>query len=389
MPKKEILICIKNPFSQRDYSRMGIHKMQQIFNVKILDLTAWLLPVALKTRETTFNDKKLNIKKCTSFRDVLINLSAQKNCLALDFCGLFSPKSALFFWFLKKIHIPYVVIDSGAHPVFLKQIKSSFAKKFTDWLKRDFAANVSQIILRLVLIIFGKNKPDLALVSGTSWKKNPRFLSAKNKYNAHSFDFEMAIQQKHKKIMRKPYIVYLDEKITSHEDNYELHADHPATDLLFWPALQNLFLKFEASLNMEIVIAGYPSSQKNDQKHKFKKRKIFTGCTSHLVQHASLVLAHGTTAVSFAAIFYKPVIFITSNEIMRSWYQPTIDALREALDSPMVNIDQNVLVESIQTKINKKAYTHFIKTFITLSPNSRITIWKKLDQAVKKYLPDL
>ena len=58
------------------------------------------------------------------------------------------------------------------------------------------------------------------MLSGSSWKKNPRFRQAKSHFQGHSFDYEASLNElNNRRLIKKPYIVYLDEKyILSHSE---------------------------------------------------------------------------------------------------------------------------------------------------------------------------
>ena len=388
MQINKILICVKNPFCDRDYERMGLAKLKLSFKVIVLDCSPWLFPKSYKLRVVKISQKnKVRRIKIISLLQAKKILKQMKRCVAFDFVGPFSFSAILFFNLLKKYKIPIVVFDSGAHPIHFEKGKNLQLYK-KDW---SFFLKTKEILKKclrfIVLKILPDQNPDLAMVSGSIWKKNPRFLNAKNRFKGHSFDYELSLNElKKTRLVKKPYMVYLDEKITNHEDNFELGACHPASKGKLLPQLLTIFTQIEKKFKSDIVIAGYPSTNKNKIKRIFRNRKVYINKTANLVKFSKLVLCHGSTAISYAAIFKKPVLFLTNNEILQSWYQPTIDVLRKSLDSLIFNLDKKESINRVKLKINRNAYKSFVKTFVTSNPCSKESIWMKTKKAIEKYI---
>jgi len=183
-----LYICIKNPFTERDFNRMGIAELSNHFNLKIFDCTPWLLPKALKTRDHKVFHHPSRVEIC-SLRD-LIKAIQSDGGYVLDFVGQFSPKAILMFAVLKKKKIRIVVMDSGAYPVpDIFVVPRFITKKIVNALKHGgFKMHVMAIINRLIIKIIPNQRPDIAFVSGDAWRTESRFLSAYKKIPAHSCD---------------------------------------------------------------------------------------------------------------------------------------------------------------------------------------------------------
>jgi hypothetical protein len=281
---------------------------------------------------------------------------------------------------VKKIRI--VVMDSGAYPapdIFFAQ--RSVEKKIFDALRHGgFMLHLMARINRLLIKLLPNQNPYIAFVSGEAWRNESRFVSADKKIPAHSFDYEVyrakeASGEKFINLDAMPYAVYLDEDITGHEDNLEMGLAAPASADQFYPALSQFFDMYELISSQRILIAGYPS-EKSKFKNHFQDREIRYQQTAQLVKNASIVFAHASTAISFAVLWKKPIIFLTSTEISRSWYQPWIDTPQLLLKSRLINIDQNHSCDlSDFQAIDIASYNSYENCFIKAVDSPNDSLW--------------
>ncbi|MBT8585672.1 hypothetical protein G6655_04000 [Polynucleobacter paneuropaeus] len=375
-----LYICVKNPFTERDFNRMGIAELSNHFNLKIFDCTPWLLPKAFKTRGDKVFHHPSSVEIC-SLRD-LIKAIQSDGGYVLDFVGQFSPKAILMFTVFQVKKIRIVVMDSGAYPapdIFFTP--RSTAKKIFDALRHGgFILHLMARINRLLIKILPNQNPYIAFVSGDAWRIESRFNSADKKIPAHSFDYEVyrvqeAAGENFIDLDAMPYAVYLDEDITGHEDNLEMGVAAPATADVFYPALSRFFDKYQLISGQRIIIAGYPS-EKSQLKTHFQNREIQYKQTAQLVKGASLVFAHASTAISFAVLWKKPIVFLTSKQIAKSWYQPWIEAPKLLLKSPLINIDENYPFDlGGLHAIDIASYNSYINCFIKALDSPNDSLW--------------
>ena len=152
----------------------------------------------------------------------------------------------------------------------------------------------------LLLRALPNQRPDIALVAGSSWRTDPRFLSARVKIPAHSFDYERYRQVNAKSFASdgQEWALYIDENLQSHEDNSQIGLDNPVTFQRFSPALKAFFNQFEQrESGMPVRIAAYPSAR-NDVYHTalFGDRDVVFGQTAELIRGAAVVFALGSTS---------------------------------------------------------------------------------------------
>ena len=379
---KEKLLCIfvKNPFSQRDFERMGIEALRNHFNVQVFDCTSLLMPLANKTRADSSLQSHY-IHTINSWRELYCQMKSYNEGLAVDYVGPFSPWAVMLFWYLKFKGLRLIVVDSGAFPPlqFTGRADAGIAKKLfssiqAGWLREK--ANAA--LVKIAIKILPDQSPDYALISGSSWITNPRFVSAKTKLLAHSFDYETYLTVCAKPVdSPTPYVIYLDEKIADHEDNIEMGYSAPVSGETFYPALSSFFDRFEAAFGMPVVIAGYPSRQLDKGENCFGKRQVYVGNTAELIRDAHFVFAHASTSISYAILWRKPIIFLFSEELAKSWYMPVIETRRTLLNSYAINIDDRDTIFQAERLelVDIPAYEAYECSYIKMKDNPQTSLW--------------
>lgn len=87
-----------------------------------------------------------------------------------------------------------------------------------------------------------------------------------------------------------------------------------ATCEVWYPSLTNFFKHLESERSLDVHIAGHYKSAHPPAPDYYGKRAVRYGMTVDLVRSSELVIAGASTAISYAVLFRKPLIFIFSNQ---------------------------------------------------------------------------
>ena len=100
-----------------------------------------------------------------------------------------------------------------------------------------------------------------------------------------------------------------------------------------------------------------------------------------MVKASKIVFSHASTSISFAVLSRCPIVFLTSNEIISSWYQPWIEAPARTLCANMVNIDNLFEFNNIDLwwGVNEHCYGGFVDNYIKSKDDSGGTLWDKFN----------
>ncbi len=381
---RDILILSESPFTRWYYDAFGIEVLSRDFNVQVLDCTAWLKPHFWKQYSETHHEFPgyLAIGGWDEFSK---SLSALSNPIAL-YCLSNCPTSQRIHRQLKSLGVPVAIIHSGLLPGL------SATTSMLDRVKNAYRqGNLGRAILnRLYRKIYPPLSADIAILSGEDSLKDIRAAVAPHQIWAHSFDYDIYLRLRDKtREQPVPYAIFLDEDMVYHPDWDYIGIRAPATEKGYYGALRNFFEKFERISGLRIVIAAHPRFRHDLRPHLFAGREVVYGRTAELVRDAALVFAHASTSISFAVLWHKPMVFLTTNELDQSHYGPHIKFRSRLFHVPLYNCSlfdqQNIDLEA-WLHVNELAYADYKRAYIKREGTSGRPIWEIFSEYVRKNL---
>jgi hypothetical protein len=128
---------------------------------------------------------------------------------------------------------------------------------------------------------------------------------------------------------------------------------------------------------MKVRIAAHPRSP-TDNPHLFGGREQLRGQTARLVRDSSVVFAHFSTALAFAALWQKPVVFVSNNEIERSWMADHVDCRVALFGAPLVNVDTVQPGDIDLTRwltVNRAACEDYVRRYVRMPGSPQQPLW--------------
>lgn len=136
----------------------------------------------------------------------------------------------------------------------------------------------------------------------------------------NSGDFENFKDVKpYESIDKKPYAVFIDQYLPYHND-IMLLGGKLLSPIDYYNSINKYFELFELQNSCSVIIAAHPSSEKYKKENPFNGRLIKYNKTAELIKGAICVLAHYSTAISFAVLGYKPLVLLTSDLIVDHYF---------------------------------------------------------------------
>ena len=111
-----------------------------------------------------------------------------------------------------------------------------------------------------------------------------------------------------------------------------------------------------------VVIAAHPKS--NYDKDRFDGRAIYRLKTAELVKSCSHVLMHHSTAISYAILSYKPIIFFITTDMVNSTDHLLTRGLASYLGNDIINIDESYSDMPEKIMIDKDLYDSYKYNYI-------------------------
>ena len=125
--------------------------------------------------------------------------------------------------------------------------------------------------------------------------------------------------------------------------------------------------KIKKETGLKIKFAAHPKSLKKNRPKLPLDIDYSIGNTEELVKNSSLVLLHGSTAVSYAILFKKPTIFLTSYNLKKSWIGPRINNLAKVVNGQIINMDNDLnkpLDLQNLLKIDESKYKNYLDQYL-------------------------
>jgi hypothetical protein len=249
-----------------------------------------------------------------------------------------------------------------------------------DCLRQIFNQSMASYLRRAGLV-----KPfAIAFAAGTE-SMNACYASRIVPINFFDYDRYREINAEHQpRLVSDPYVVFLDSNLPYHTDLAFVGCDHidgPA----YYRSLNRFFALIEHAFARKVVIAAHPRADYGNG--TFDGRAIYRSATAQLVRDADFVLVHGSTAVSYAVLNRKPLVFIYTDGMLaayKRWFIRSMQAIADCLDCPVYNIDRLVEARQLTVRpVNVSRYEEYKYRFLTSresenTPTQEI-VWRTLN----------
>lgn len=149
-------------------------------------------------------------------------------------------------------------------------------------------------------------------------------------------------------IEQKKYAVFLDTNLPYHTD-LSLVGLQSLEPQRYFDSLNRFFSFVEDRFGVNVVIAAHPKS--NYPPGAFNFRSVWRQATPQLVRHANFVITQTSTAISYAVLNFKPVVFVYTDDMLKLYsgsLMRELDALSEYLGGTLVNIDDSKSVAAFE-----------------------------------------
>lgn len=353
--KRRYVILYWHLFSERDWVRYSCAEISaRGYEVLVVQLAYALEGLALTDIERRsfkgFSEAKRPGGK-TELLEIFDTLT--KNDLIL----IAAPVNPRYLWLhleLGRRGLGYAILTAGRLPeeipwrrfigrnfrqaagAFLRSIKHiAYRFKFHLLLVREMGLDYFRVPAPTVWGRAGSARPWFATDGLHLWRSKSVAVE--------SFDVSWARRSEQAPIQsnHEPYAVFIDEALCDHPDYRFNSVPAPVSRETYFDGLRNLFDRLESELGLKTIVALHPKANYSPEELPvlFGSRPILLGQTPALVRHARLVLLHNSTSISYAVLYRKPIMFITSNDIDASWLRPELDLRSSWLNQPVINID--------------------------------------------------
>jgi hypothetical protein len=391
---KRLIFFISEPFTKACYDKFGIETLEKNgFKVEVWDLDRvvnknfgneyappdplnWPGLVTFRGKEALDKIKQLD---CESFVILFIGYFYQSYGIyrALSESGAdyanFMANTIPFPFENKREYLRYYLNN-------LRRI--TLKKVFSKTLILNFA-------FRRFNSLWPKVKPPRLVLAGGEkcvTEFYPNITAESEILKVHNLDYDIYLREREIPYRPTNTAVFLDSGFAYHPDYKYRGVKQSVTPEEYFKALNNFFEMIEKNLDLKVVIAAHPRIDYSQHPETFKGRKCIRGETMRLVKESSLVVVSYTTALSFANIFNRPVIFVTTKEIEASADGPRILETAKWFGKKPIFIDcPNPVIDwEKEQKVSAEDYKKYRENYIKMNGSEEMPFWQIVANRLKR-----
>ena len=372
MPHRPLLFfVVEHSLTERDFVRFGLSELSSDFLVEVVDASERVS----RAPDSFMNGLKVHFAATPQDIEFLIQRSFPR--VIVSNLGVGKKRSAVFSEG-RLMGSLLVEFQLGLTPGDLSVTRNFFSKTLRRIRQAPSTLDLGASLLRrLAHRDEFHERADIKIVGGRAARElegNARIRTVE----AHSHDFDLVLAAKQglsNSPAPLPYAVYLDQDMGFHAD-YELSQLRvPITPSEFYPHLLDYFDLFSSRTGLDIVIAPHPKCDFTRLSIRFPGHQISTESTCQAVRDSSCVLAHNSTAVSFAVAWQKPLVLLTDQSLFRSWEGPFVSALARKLGAPIDFIDSSRKSCGLPLLVDSEKYADYINEFMSELPQDERSTW--------------
>ena len=384
----KVFFLIDSTFSERDFVRFGIDTLVRN-NVQVYLWDFSLLrksKIDLSAFEEDLDFKKINRYVFKDFQKLNEKINDVKNAFLFDLRSeVYEIYNLCWFQSYGAITVKF---DQTLTPLL------GWRPSIKDYLiiLRNYIVNEGSIasiskVLRYLNNNFFKNKKecyDIKVCSGSNSQCN----NGEFEIRSHSFDYDIYLQEKNKKLKTKDYIVFLDNGMTDHPDYEKLGIAPYCTDSDYFPLLRSFFNKVEKQTGLQIIVAVHPRLNIDKSMYKnFGNRQLISGKSAEIVRGSNFVIAHDSTSINFAILWNIPLLIVTTNQIEKRIYH-SMEAITNALKIKRLNINNSYdnldFLKIAREPITQ--YNNFVDKYIKVNNSPKQNSAQILFKGLNKYV---
>jgi len=367
----KIVYLVESKFCKRDFDRFGLKTLEGrgYKDIEVWDFSAWFRPHYYRTFFPKDAITGGNYKSVSSSREAR-NLLEQLPNKSL-FIFIFKPniKSILIFNYLHANNHLYGFLSIGHYPCHsvLSRVKQILREPA--FLIEKL---VNSIVVKAYSLVSQPIEADFVILGG-SISGSPYIGINTTLLKAHTLDYDLFLSSDNDSKIFSKGIVFLDDYGPYHPDStnrFKVNASN------YYATLNRFFDALELNLGMEIVIAPHPRSDYESKGNPFNGRIISKLSTIQTVKNASVVISHASTAINFAVLFNKPILFM-SNSFYPSYSREISRHTANFFNKRVLDVSASELnISDSDLEIDHKIYKSYKELYIKKSGTPEKPVWE-------------
>jgi hypothetical protein len=355
---ENIIIIQHEPLTARTQKIFCINELLNVgFNVEYWDMSQYFFPGLSFVNEIK-ETYCLEINSLEKLQEKLKTKAVKETVFIIEVADNW--KNRKFFKLVKQSGYYTIKMDFYGTSC----ISSNYINRFIRETIRGKIQMIVSLLNRLLYKVYHKyyrfHSFDVEMSSNPSLKYPKSIL-------INHPDYEQSRANSNHSLINNNYAVFLDQYFPLHPDikyNRKLNFNEKDSQN-YLELMKTFFEKIEQQFNVQVVIAAHPKSKYTES--DFGNRIVMKSQTSQLVQYAQFVILHGSTSISYAAIFYRPLLGCFTNDYKKraAYFYDFAFRQNKYFNAPFVHIEKSIGSELPVPYIDKSVCTQYKYTYLT------------------------
>jgi hypothetical protein len=373
---KKIIFFVESTFNQRDYNRFGFEILKSRgFEVHVWDFTPLLrskvyhnysVPDAIKYKYHELIDDKSDFNKLAEFMDT--------NVVAVMLISL-NTDTKFIFDQLIKTQVLFGFCLLGLIPCKPKQL---FEKIIS--LVQNPKLLLSKLRSSLQIRINAPIYPHFIVAGGKKASQDNRY--PKNNHTrlikTHTLDYDLFLNEEFKgfaPVVNGEYAVFIDEFVPFHPDYLHMNIKPDCSSEDYYPDINRFFDKVESEFDTKVIIAAHPRSDYHKKENPYNRRQCIFNETINLIKYSKFVIVHASTAINFAILYNKAMLFVSSNKYSER-YKKSIQFYSSVFEKKPINVGNSITDIDSELIVNKNLYKSYREQYIKEADTPEKPVWE-------------
>ena len=378
---KKITIILVDKLDQHTEFTSGARYLENFFKIEFIICKSWAWNIQNKKLDENYFSKTktlFNYFIAESFNDLIAIVKKKKPDFIFDLTNeiLNNEINELS----NNIKSKHVIIKNGHFSapfsirLFLK-IKNFFNRKNLNLVNLPvIKTKPENFFLKIKKKFFPKKlKADIALIAGLDARSIIKNKSKIEIFNIGSNDYYTFKKnnKNNEKNKRGKYILFIDTLLVDNPEN-EFQGNSSINKEDFKNLHKKLFDHIEKTTNLPILVAGHRRGKNLEgYKQLFHRKEVIFDKTLQLIKNCEAVINTFSTAVYWAVLSYKPIIFYTSPFHDSCAWGPFIYSQSKILGRKIINFEKGKTLDRDYKIVDKKRYNNFINKYIYYKNNNK------------------
>jgi hypothetical protein len=391
---KRIAYVMEDVANPRNRGRFGIDFfLSQGIAVDVIEVSGLTFPEVPRDRSCYGEALPFRlevVKDAAEWERASARLAEADFVVSLVSSGWLDPRSIRIYRAIARAGRPYMVLSSNAFPGWTgaSEARAPWLERLGDCLRslRDVRP-LHSLVSRIPPAALGIPHAAWIVYGGAKSVGFNRFVGPGTRAIwAHAMDYDTVLAERARQPADTATAVFLDEYHPFHPDQAGMGISPPTPPAIYYGRLRDLFDRVEAELGLKVVVAACPRAHYDDKPGLFGDRPVLMNATARLVAESRLVLAHRSTAISFAILFGKPVLQVAHRtSYVHSLQKPFFDSFAAILGKPIRFIDDPAAIDlSGALDYDRGRYDGYMRDYVKQPTSPDLPYWRIVLDAVAK-----